>query len=53
VDYYQVEYKLSTDTDYIIHAQGKGLTQRILNVIDGSLYNVRVKAFNTLGVGST
>ena len=23
VDYYQVEYKLSTDTDYIIHAQGK------------------------------
>ena len=53
VDYYQVEYKLSTDTDYIIHAQGKGLTQRILNVVDGSLYNVRVKAFNTLGVGST
>ena len=53
VDYYQVEYKLSTDTDYIIHGQGKGLTQRILNVIDGSLYNVRVKAFNTLGVGST
>ena len=53
VDFYQVEYKLSTDTDYIIHGQGKGLTQRILNVIDGSLYNVRVKAFNTLGVGST
>ena len=53
VDYYQVEYKLSTDTDYIIHGQGKGLTQRILNVVDGSLYNVRVKAFNTLGVGST
>jgi hypothetical protein len=53
VDFYQVEYKLSTATDYIIHGQGKGLTQRILNVIDGSLYNVRVKAFNTLGVGST
>jgi predicted phage tail protein len=53
VDYYQVEYKLSTATDYIIHGQGKGLTQRILNVIDGSLYNVRVKAFNTLGVSST
>ena len=53
VDYYQVEYKLSTDTDYIIHGQGKGLTQRILNVVDGSLYNVRVKAFNTLGVSST
>jgi hypothetical protein len=53
VDYYQVEYKLSTDTDYIIHGQGKGLTQRILNVKDGFLYNVRVKAFNTLGVSST
>ena len=53
VDYYQVEYKLSTATDYIIHGQGKGLNQRILNVIDGSTYNVRVKAFNTLGVGST
>jgi hypothetical protein len=53
VDYYQVEYKLSTATDYIIHGQGKGLTQRILNVVDGSLYNVRVRAFNTLGVSST
>jgi hypothetical protein len=53
VDYYQVEYKLSTDTDYIIHAQGKGLTQRILNVKDGFTYNVRVRAFNTLGVSST
>jgi hypothetical protein len=26
VDYYQVEYKLSSDTDYIIYAQGSGLT---------------------------
>jgi hypothetical protein len=53
VDYYQVEYKLSTETDYIIAGQGSGLTQRILNVKDGFTYNVRVKAFNTLGVGST
>jgi len=53
VDYYQVEYKLSTETDYIIAGQGKGLTQRILNVIDGETYNVRVKAFNTLGASST
>jgi hypothetical protein len=53
VDYYQVEYKRSTETDYIIHGQGKGLTQRILNVVDGDTYNVRVKAFNTLGVSST
>jgi len=53
VDYYQVEYKLSTATDYIIAGQGKGLNQRILNVVDGLIYNVRVKAFNTLGVSST
>ena len=53
VDYYQVEYKRSDETDYIIAGQGSGLTQRILNVIDGDTYNVRVKAFNTLGVSST
>ena len=53
VDYYQVEYKLSTNTDYIIAGQGKCLTHRILNVVDGLIYNVRVKAFNTLGVQST
>ena len=53
VDYYQVEYKLSTDTDYKIHAQGTGLNQRVLNVIDQEVYDVRVKAINTLGVSST
>ena len=52
VDYYQVEYKLSTVSDYIIAGQGRGLFQRILNVIDGLTYNVRVKAFNTLGSSS-
>jgi hypothetical protein len=53
VDYYQVEYKLSTDSDYKIHAQGTGLNQRVLNVIDQEVYDVRVKAINTLGVSST
>jgi len=53
VDYYQVEYKRSDEVSYIIAGQGKGLTHRILNVIDGDTYNVRVKAFNTLGVSST
>ena len=53
VDYYQVEYKLSTVSDYIIAGQGRGLFQRILNVIDGLTYNVRVKAFNTIGSSST
>jgi hypothetical protein len=53
VDYYQVEYKLSTDSNYIIYAQGSGLNHRVLNVIDQKIYNVRVKAINTLGVSST
>jgi len=53
IDYYQVEYKLSTDSDFIIYAQGSGLNHRVLNVIDQSIYDVRVKAVNTLGVSST
>jgi hypothetical protein len=53
VDYYQVEYKLSTDSDYIIYAQGSGLNHRVLNVIDQKVYNVRAKAVNSLGVSST
>ena len=53
VDYYQVEYKLSTDATYQVSGQVRGLNHRILNVVDGLIYNVRVKAFNTLGVQST
>ena len=52
VDYYQVEYKKSTETDYQIHAQGTGLNQRVLNVIDQDTYDVRVKAINVLGASS-
>jgi len=53
VDYYQVEYKLSTDSDFIIYAQGSGLNHRVLNVIDQKIYDVRVKAVNSFGVSST
>jgi hypothetical protein len=53
IDYYQVEYKKSTDSDFIIYAQGSGLTHRVLNVIDQQTYDVRVKAVNTLGVSSS
>jgi len=53
VDYYQVEYKLSTDSDFIIYAQGSGLNHRVLNVIDQSTYDVRVKAVNSFGVSSS
>jgi len=53
IDFYQVEYKLSTESDFIIYAQGSGLNHRVLNVIDQSIYDVRVKAVNTAGVSST
>tara|TARA_R100000664_G_C2758856_1_gene148092 strand:+ start:1703 stop:4597 length:2895 start_codon:yes stop_codon:yes gene_type:complete len=53
IDFYQVEYKLSSDSNFIIYAQGSGLNHRVLNVIDQSTYDVRVKAVNTAGVSST
>ena len=53
IDFYQVEYKLSTDSDFIIYAQGSGLNHRVLNVIDQSTYDVRVKAVNTFGASSS
>ena len=53
VDFYQVEYKLNSDSNFIIYAQGSGLNHRVLNVIDQQTYDVRVKAINSLGVSST
>src|SRR6056300_1812427 len=53
IDFYQVEYKLSSDSDYIIYAQGSGLNHRVLNVIDQNTYDVRVKAVSSLGTSST
>jgi len=53
VDFYQVEYKLNSDSNFIIYAQGSGLNHRVLNVIDQQTYDVRVKAVNSLGVSST
>ena len=53
VSYYQVEYKLSTESDYKIHSQGSGLFQRVLNVIDQKVYDVRVKAVSSFGTSST
>jgi len=53
VDFYQVEYKLSTDSNFIIGSRGSSLNHRILNVIDQKVYDVRVKAVNTQGVSSS
>ncbi len=53
VDYYQVEYKKQSETDFQIHGQGTGLNQRVLNVIDQEVYEIRVKAVNSIGASST
>ena len=53
IDFYQVEYKLSSDSDFIIYAQGSGLNHRVLNVIDQQTYDVRVKAVSTAGISSS
>ncbi len=53
VQYYQVEAKLSTESDYKIIANGTQLNYEMLNVIDNKTYNVRVKSINALGVSSS
>ncbi len=50
---YQVEVKLSTESDYKILAVGSQLNYEMLNVVDAGTYNVRVKAINSLGVSSS
>jgi len=53
VQYYQVEAKLSTESDYKIISQGTQLNHEMINVIDAKIYNVRVKSINSLGVSSS
>ena len=53
VQYYQVEAKQSTESDYKIVSKGTNLNHEMLNVVDGAIYNVRVKSINALGVSST
>ena len=51
---YQVEYKRTDDSNFIVHSRGTvDLFHRVLNVISGDNYTVRVKAINSLGVEST
>jgi hypothetical protein len=51
---YQVEYKRTSDANFIVHSKGTvDLFHRVLNVISGDNYTVRVKAINSLGVESS
>ena len=53
VSNYQVEAKLSTESNFKIISVGTQLNHEFLNVIDGATYNVRVKAINSFDVNST
>ena len=53
VQYYQVEAKKSTESDFKIISNGTQLNHELLNVIDDATYNVRVKAINSFGVASS
>nr|BAR36958.1 Phage-related protein tail component [uncultured Mediterranean phage uvMED] len=53
VQYYVVEAKLSTETNFKIIGQGTELNYEMLNVIDDATYNVRCRAINSLGSSSS
>ena len=53
MQYYQVETKKTTESDFKILAKGTTLTYNQLNVVDDIEYTVRVKAINSLGVSSS
>ena len=53
VQYYQVEAKKNTESDFKIISSGTQLNHELINVVDDATYNVRVKAINSFGVSSS
>ena len=53
VQYYQVEAKKTSESNFKIISSGTELRHEFLNVIDGENYTVRAKAINSFGVSST
>ena len=53
VQYYQVEAKKATESDFKIISSGTQLNHEFINVVDDITYDVRVKAINSLGVSSS
>ena len=53
VQYYQVEAKKSTESDFKIISSGTQLNHEFINVVDDITYDVRVKAINSFGVSSS
>ena len=53
VQYYQVEAKKTSESNFKIISSGTELRHEFLNVIDDENYTVRAKAINALGVSSS
>ena len=53
VQYYQVEAKKATESDFKIISSGTQLNHEFINVVDDITYDVRVKAINSFGVSSS
>ena len=53
VQYYQVEAKKTSESNFKLISSGTELRHEFLNVVDGENYTVRVKAINAFGVSST
>ena len=53
VQYYQVEAKQTSESDFKILGKGTQLNYEMLNVVDDVEYTVRVKSINALGISST
>ena len=53
VQYYQVEAKKSTESNFKIISSGTQLNHEFINVVDDITYDVRVKAINSFGVSSS
>ena len=53
VQYYQVEAKKTSESNFKIISSGTELRHEFLNVIDVENYTVRAKAINSFGVSST
>ena len=53
VQYYQVEAKKTSESNFKIISSGTELRHEFINVIDGENYTCRAKAINALGVSSS
>lgn len=50
---YEVQYKLASQTEYILVGRSSGLEYDIENAIDGATYDIRARSINAVGAKSS